>query len=222
MMTTRDSGRDPLTGSAWSEPGTVAGFVRSAPNATLMRFAEEERARGARRLLDIGCGAGRNALPLAHAGWDVTAVDLSRPMLLAAAERRRTNPLPGVIRLTFAEMERLPIADRTMDLVVAHGIWNLAASSAQFRAAVREGARVARPGAALFVFTFSRATLAPDALPVPGETIVFTQFSGAPQVFLTATQLTAELHDAGFEPDPRVPLTEHNKPRPGALRAGAR
>ena len=219
-MSTSDTGRDPLAGSAWSNAGTVAGFVQAPPNATLMRFAEAERARGARRLLDIGCGAARNALPLAQAGWDVTAVDLSRPMLLAAAERDRAEYPAGRIRLAFAAMDHLPVRDRSMDLIVAHGIWNLATSSTRFRAAVREAARVARPGAALFLFTFSRATLPRDASPVAGETFVFTQFSGAPQIFLTAAQLLTELHDAGFEPDAGVPLTELNKPKPGALTFG--
>jgi cyclopropane fatty-acyl-phospholipid synthase-like methyltransferase len=43
----------------------VEGFAQSAPNAVLMAFAEQElkRSNGG-RVLDIGCGAGRNALPL--------------------------------------------------------------------------------------------------------------------------------------------------------------
>jgi hypothetical protein len=107
-----------------------------------------------------------------------------------------------------------------MDLIVAHGIWNLARSGADFRGAVREAARAARPGAALFVFTFSRRTIAANASPVAGETFVFTQFSGQPQVFLTAEQLVDELEAAGFVPDDAVPLTEHNVPRPGSIRTG--
>src|SRR3954469_1661276 len=52
----------------------------------LMAFAEEElkRSNGG-RVLDIGCGAGRNALPLARLGWNVVGTDLSWPMLCAAA-----------------------------------------------------------------------------------------------------------------------------------------
>ena len=49
------------------------------------------------------------------------------------------------------------------------------------------------PGGGLFVFTFSRHTLPPDTQPVPGESFVFTQFSGAPQCFLTEPQLLTEL-----------------------------
>jgi hypothetical protein len=104
--------------------------------------------------------------------------------------------------------------------VVAHGIWNLARSSAEFRAAVREAARVSADGAALFVFTFSRNTLPADAAPVHGETFVFTQFSGDPQCFVTEEQLVSEMRAAGFLPDEAVPLRELNRPRPGDVTVG--
>ena len=211
---------DPLEGSAWSAEATVAGFAQAPANPVLMRFAGAERQRGGRRAIDIGCGAGRNTLPLARLGWDLAGVDLSWPMIRAAAERVGQERPAGRVTLAIAAMEHLPVPDATEDLIVAHGIWNLAQSSAQFRAAVREAARAARPGAALFVFTFSRATLPPEAAPVPGETFVFTQFSGQPQCFLTAEQLTSELQAAGFAPDPTVPLTEYNRPAPGMLRSG--
>jgi hypothetical protein len=102
--------------------------------------------------------------------------------------------------------------------VIAHGIWNLAPSSAMFRRAVHEAARVAKAGAALFVFTFSRNTLLPEATPIAGEPFVFTDFSGEPQCFLTADQLVGELAAAGFEPDPALALAELNRlagPRQG-------
>ena len=210
---------DPLHGSSWSSPATVAGFEQSAPNATLLRFAAEERERGARRALDLGCGAGRNAVPLANLGWTVIGLDLSAPMLHAAARRARAECPGESVNLVMAPMERLPIASASVDFVIGHGIWNLARSTAQFRAALREAARVARPGAGLFVFTFSRSTLPEGLEPVAGERFVFTEFSGEPQCFLTGGQLIEELCEAGFVPDHAVPLTEHNLPRPGTLRA---
>ena len=113
-------------------------------------------------------------------------------------------------------MDRIPLPDASCDLVIAHGIWNLARSAAEFRRAVREAARVAVAGAPLFVFTFSRHTFPAGVAPVAGEPFVFTQFSGQPQCFLTAEQLLAELGDAGFAPEPAVPLTEYNRPAPGS------
>jgi len=91
-------------------------------------------------------------------------------------------------------MDALPVRERSCDLIVAHGIWNLAKSSAEFRAAVREAARVAAKDAALFVFT---------------------QFSGQPQCFLTEQQLVDELGVQGFTREPAVLLREYNRPVPG-------
>lgn len=209
---------DPLAGSPWSAPDTVSGFVSSPPNGVLLEVARAEFARrGGGRLLDVGCGAARNAAPLAEIGWQVLGTDLSWPMLRAAADRVDTTGEAARLRLVLAPMDDLPVASGSIDFLVAHGIWNLAPSSATLRRAVTEAARVARPGAVLFVFTFSRHTLPPDAEPVPGEQFVFTQFSGHPQCFLTERELIAELATAGFDREPGSSLTEYNRPGAGAL-----
>jgi ubiquinone/menaquinone biosynthesis C-methylase UbiE len=182
-----------------------------------MKFAAAQGKSPSARLLDIGCGAGRNAVPLAATGWQVVGTDLSWPMLVAASARRTGDHL----RVVLAPMDAIPIRDTSIDLIVAHGIWNLARSGGEFRRAVAEAARVARPGTALFVFTFSRNTLPPSAEPLPGETFVFTQFSGAPQCFLTEGQLLDELRSAGFSPDPGLPIRELNRPAPGSLHVGS-
>ena len=212
---------DPVKGSPWSSPETVSGFAQSPPNAVLMRFAQDELVRcGGGRVLDIGCGAGRNAVPLARMGWDVVGIDLSSPMLQAAAKRALDERLGDRLHFVLAPMDALPAPDRNLDLVIAHGIWNLARSEVEFRRALAEAARVTKPGAGLFVFTFSRNTFPPQAEPVPGESFVFTQFSGQPQCFLTEVQLVSELGAAGFRPEPSVPLTEYNRPQQGALHMG--
>ena len=211
---------DPLSGTPWSEAARVSGFAQSPPNQTLMEFAAARRASGARQLLDIGCGAGRNAVPLVRQGWTVAAIDLSLGMLSAAQQRLATEAPGHRLGLALAPMEQLPIAGHTIDFIVAHGIWNLAQTTAQFRAAVREAARVARRGASLFVFTFSRSTLPESDQPLPGERYVFTRFSGGPQIFLTVEELVEELATAGFSVDPSIPIVEHNRRSQGAVYVG--
>lgn len=210
---------DPLQGSSWSDARTVEGFVRSPPNRSLLDVAARELRTGA-RLLDIGCGAGRNALPLADTGWSVVGTELSSAMLIAAARRAKATAHAGRISLIQAPMDSLPFADTSFDFVVAHGIWNLARSSEEFRKAAAEAARVARPGAPLFLFTFSRYTLDDSAEPVPGETFVFTQFSGQPQCFLTEGEIVTELASAGFTTDASHPLRELNRPPRGLRTSG--
>ena len=210
---------DPAAGSPWSRAETVAGFVTSPPNAELLRFASQEQQRhSAGLIIDIGCGAARNAVPLAAEGWSVLGIDYSLPMLGAAAERARQAKVADRFGVALARMDRLPVRDRVADLIVAHGIWNLATSGEEFRRAVGEAARIAKVGAGLFVFTFSRNTLPDEARPVPGESFVFTQFSGSPQCFLTKDQLVTELGRRGFASDPALPIRELNRPAPGAIR----
>lgn len=184
-----------------------------------MAFARARLGRG-RSCLDLGCGAARNALPLAQLGFHVAGTDLAAPML-AAARQRVSAAQPSVrVDLVHAPMTMLPFPSRAFDLIVAHGIWNLARSGSEFRAAVAEAARVARPGAGLFLFTFSRHTLPADARPDPGETFVFSSWNGEPQCFMTGAEILQELERVGFVRDQDGPLTEYNLPRSGELRAG--
>ena len=205
----------------WEDPRTVAGFVSGAPNQQLLAFAAAfVSAAAPPRCLDLGCGAARNSLPLAAMGFHVTGTDLSLPMIEAARERAAREGAGLPVEFIHAPMAPLPFDDRSFDLIVAHGVWNLATAGAEFRAAVREAARVAKPGAGLFVFTFSRHTLADDAAPDPGETFVFSSWNGEPQVFLTEHELVAELARAGFDRNDDIPIVEYNRPAANALRAG--
>lgn len=205
----------------WAELRTVAGFSSGGPNDVLLAFAARCRSSSRQPLcLDIGCGAARNALPLASLGFRVVAADLSAPMIEAAQRRIQAAPAPAAVDLVMAPMAPLPFADGVFDLVVAHGVWNLAASDQEFRAAIAEAARVARPGAGLFLFTFSRRTLPPHATPDDGETFVYSSWNGEPQCFLDEAALIDELARAGFVRDTPAPLTEYNAPRPGEVRMG--
>ncbi|HMO53339.1 MAG TPA: class I SAM-dependent methyltransferase, partial [Tepidiformaceae bacterium] len=52
-------------------------------------------------VLELGCGNGRIALPLARAGFETTGMDISEPMLGLAKERRADEPEPPRHRLTL-------------------------------------------------------------------------------------------------------------------------
>ena len=152
---------DPLAGSSWSTPSTVAGFVRSRPMrpcCALPRPSGIARPR-ASRSTSAAAPVVTPCRSRARAGacW----APISWPMLSAARDRAR-----GAGRLcALAPMDALPVRAGACDLVVAHGIWNLSRSMAELRRAVDEARRVAAPGAALFVFTFSRNTLPPTPPP---------------------------------------------------------
>ena len=198
----------------------VTGFVSGPPNQVLMDYARQLIPRvPAPRVLDLGCGAARNGAPLAELGCRVVGVDLSEPMLAGARKRVATSACAERLAFVHGPMSPLPFADQSFDLVVAHGIWNLATSDEALRSSMTETARVSRPGAGLFLFTFSRDTLSQDAKPVDGQTVIFDQFAGEPQCFLTEAQVLSELALAGFRRDGDEPLTAYNRPSETQLRS---
>ena len=76
-----------------------------------MQFAAaEQRRRAGSRLLDIGCGAGCHAVPLADMGWDVLGLDLSEAMLEAATRRALRDELTDRLKFKRASMDQLPDA----------------------------------------------------------------------------------------------------------------
>jgi SAM-dependent methyltransferase len=107
--------------ASWSRPETVEAFTKGLPNAVLVRYVEGERSTGnVRRVLDIGCGAARNAVPLAKAGLEVVGLDNATPMITAAHERWQAAGGGTALRLVCARMDALPLATGSCDLVVAH------------------------------------------------------------------------------------------------------
>ena len=96
---------------------------------------------GGRRVLEVGCGAGTDLVRFARGGANVTGVDLA-PSSIALA--RKHFALEGRrAELLVADGEALPFADRSFDLVYAHGVVQYTTDD---RALVRECRRVLKPG----------------------------------------------------------------------------
>jgi ubiquinone/menaquinone biosynthesis C-methylase UbiE len=94
------------------------------------------------RVLEIGVGTGRIALPLAQHVKAYFGVDLARPMMDRLRAKRANEP----IYLTQGDITRLPFPDASFDAVIAVHIFHLVPA---WRAALSEVERVLRPGAPL-------------------------------------------------------------------------
>lgn len=91
------------------------------------------------RILDAGCGSGRNMVDLARRG-SVSGVELASPSLRAALARQVGEVRPGSLE------ELLPFQDGGFDLAVALDVLEHVGDDAF---ALRELARVVRPGGLL-------------------------------------------------------------------------
>jgi SAM-dependent methyltransferase len=91
--------------------GMVAKTVSGAAGGFIARLSIPAGA----RVLDVACGTGNTALPLARRGCVVTGVDIAPNLLVQARERAAAEGL----RITFDEgdAEALPYADASFDAV---------------------------------------------------------------------------------------------------------
>jgi SAM-dependent methyltransferase len=106
---------------------------------------------GGRRVLEVGCGAGTDLIRFARNGAIVTGVDLASSSIKLA---RSNFALEGrKADLIVADGEALPFADRSFDLVYAHGVVQYTTDD---RALVGECRRVLRPGGAAVFQVYNR------------------------------------------------------------------
>ena len=113
----------------------------------LLKGAFDER----RRILDAGCGGGRNLPYFLLRGFDVFAVD-SDPAAVAAVRAlhaRLAPSLPGD-NVRTASLDRLPWGDRQMDAVICSAVLHFAADAGHLDRMLDEMWRVLAPGGLFF------------------------------------------------------------------------
>jgi ubiquinone/menaquinone biosynthesis C-methylase UbiE len=174
----------------------------------------------ARRVLDVGCGAGQELLP--YLGATAVGVDLRRSGLVAgrALFREIGARVPSLL---VGAAEALPFASAAFDVVICR----LALPYADVRRALGEMARVLRPGGALVLqihhlrYYLLRAWRARDprelvhALRVIASGAAFELTGWQPgEAFLLLRSLARRLASAGVEV---VEIDERDRPAPLVL-----
>jgi 2-polyprenyl-6-hydroxyphenyl methylase/3-demethylubiquinone-9 3-methyltransferase len=105
------------------------------------------------RVLDVACGAGFLANPLAAAGHRVTGIDVSLESLAVA----RGHDPTGTVAYLAMDARSLALPDGRFDVVC---MMDFLEHLEDRDAVIREAARVLRPGGWLYFHTFNRTPLA--------------------------------------------------------------
>jgi len=105
-------------------------------------------------VLELGCGTGRIAVPLARAGINLVGIDRSGRMLVRAAKRaaaiRSRRRRRGKLALVRGDIRHLPFAAERFGFVIgAYGILQSLLSDRDLAATLRSAARVLKPGGLL-------------------------------------------------------------------------
>ncbi|WP_369230261.1 class I SAM-dependent methyltransferase [Streptomyces sp. R21] len=138
----------------WQETYTAhLGMYGEVPSDPAVHAAGVFRAAGARDVLELGAGHGRDALHFAREGFAVQAADFSATGLAQLRDAARAQGVAERVGTVVHDVrEPLPLPDASMDAVFAHMLLCMALSTEEIHAAVGEVRRVLRPGG-VFVYT---------------------------------------------------------------------
>ena len=103
------------------------------------------------RVLDAGCGGGRNLVYFLREGFDVWGID-ERPDAIAQVRGLAQTLAPRLEgdRFRVEPVEAMSFTDLSMDVVISSAVLHFARDDAHWMAMVREMWRVLAPGGLLF------------------------------------------------------------------------
>ena len=122
------------------------------------------------RVLDAGCGHGRNLVYLLRSGCEVFAVDTD-PLAIDEVRRLALALAPGLPAANFRvePVERLTFADASMDVVICSAVLHFSKDDDQFEAMIDRMARVLAPGGLMFCRLASTIGIEALVRPVAGR-----------------------------------------------------
>jgi SAM-dependent methyltransferase len=129
------------------------GMYGQEPSAPAAYAADLFASLGARTVLELGAGHGRDALHFARKGFTVHATDFAATGLHQLTARAEAEDLAQQLTASVHDArDPLPLADGSVDAVFAHMLLCMALTTAQITALVEEVRRVLAPGG-VFVYT---------------------------------------------------------------------
>ncbi len=104
-----------------------------------------------KKVIDIGCGGGRNIVYFIKNGFDVTGVDRDEWAIAAVKElAEQLAPNGNAGNFIVSNVEDMPFTDATFDLAICSAVLHFANDDAHFDAMIRSIWRVLAPGGFLF------------------------------------------------------------------------
>jgi SAM-dependent methyltransferase len=120
------------------------------------------------RVLDAGCGAGRNLVYLLREGFDVWGVDESADAIARVRQlAARLAPRLPAGRFRIEQVEAMSLPDESVDVVISSAVLHFAHDDAHWLRMVREMWRVLAPGGILFA-RLATSVGQPDLVPIGG------------------------------------------------------
>lgn len=122
-------------------------FFGEEPSTFAQGSLELFQKEGARLILELGCGQGRDTFLFAQQGFEVTCLDYSEIAISAVKEKAQQAKLTDKIHAqTHNIREEMPFPDNSFDACFSHMLLCMQLSTAEIGFVLRETHRVLKPG----------------------------------------------------------------------------
>ncbi len=154
------------------------------------------------RILDAGCGSGRNITYLLRSGYEVYAVDRSEAAIQEVQKLASAiAPVWSTARARIEAVEQMSFADESFDFIISSAVLHFAEHEEHFDQMVHELWRVLKPGGRLFARLASSTGMESSIQPLGDERYLLPDGS---RRFLVNDErllsMTAQLKGQLFEP----------------------
>jgi SAM-dependent methyltransferase len=144
------------------------------------------------RVVDAGCGHGRNLVYLLREGYEVFAADSNAEAVAAVREMAATlAPALPPANFQIAAIEAMPFPNTFADIVVCNSVLHFARDDAHFDSMVRGLWRVLRPEGMLFCRLGSTIGMEFERVPDPSSARRFRMPDGQQWYLVDETMLMA-------------------------------
>jgi SAM-dependent methyltransferase len=133
----------------WDSIFRRRGRVFTGHHPQLPQAVKLFKRRGARRVLDLGCGTGRHVVYLARHGFEVHGFDISSKAVQMAKQWLEDEKLVAEVR-TADMVKRFPYRDRFFDVIVSTNVINHN-KIASIRKTIQQMGRVLKPRGFVFI-----------------------------------------------------------------------
>ncbi|MEO5945963.1 MAG: class I SAM-dependent methyltransferase [Chitinophagaceae bacterium] len=106
------------------------------------RYNENEK------ILDAGCGEGRNMHWFLQNGFAISGTDINETVI---AQLKSANPDLPTERLQIAAVENLPFSDNYFDHIISSAVLHFASNTQHFKAMLAEMVRVLKTNGSIFI-----------------------------------------------------------------------